>query len=205
VRIIAATHKHLEDMIQSGSFREDLYYRLNVFPIEMPALRDRVEDIPLLINELVARMEKEKRGSLRLNSAAILNLCRHDWPGNVRELANLVERLAIMNPFGVIGVQELPKKFRYVDDHDEDHADVDESDLSSLSSGLVGLDSPALLPANGLDLKDYLGNLERELIQQALDEAGGVVARAAEKLRIRRTTLVEKVRKYGLREEVSEA
>jgi len=205
VRIIAATHKHLEDMIQSGGFREDLYYRLNVFPIEMPALRDRVEDIPLLINELVARMEKEKRGSLRLNSAAIMNLCRHDWPGNVRELANLVERLAIMNPFGVIGVQELPKKFRYVDDHDEDHVDFEQPDLPSLSSGLVGLDSPALLPVNGLDLKDYLGNLERELIQQALDEAGGVVARAAEKLRIRRTTLVEKVRKYGLREEAGEA
>lgn len=119
VRVIAATHKHLEDMIESGDFREDLYYRLNVFPIEMPALRDRVEDIPLLINELISRMEKEKRGSLRMNSAAIMSLCRHDWPGNVRELANLVERLSIMHPYGVIGVQELPKKFRYVDDYDE--------------------------------------------------------------------------------------
>ena len=205
VRIIAATHKHLENMIQSGTFREDLYYRLNVFPIEMPALRERVEDIPLLINELVARMEKEKRGSLRLNSAAILNLCCHDWPGNVRELSNLVERLAIMNSFGVIGVQELPKKFCHVDDHDEDYANLDEPGLPSRASGLVGFDSPALLPENRLDLRDYLGNLERELIQQALDEAGGVVARAAEKLRIRRTTLVEKVRKYGLREEAGEA
>jgi len=102
-------------------------------------------------------------------------------------------------------VQELPKKFRHVDDHDEDHADLDEPGLSSRASGLVGFDAPALLPENGLDLKDYLGNLERELIQQALDEAGGVVARAAEKLRIRRTTLVEKVRKYGLREEAGEA
>ncbi len=100
VRVIAATHKHLEDMIESGDFREDLYYRLNVFPIEMPALRDRVEDIPLLINELISRMEKEKRGSLRMNSAAIMSLCRHDWPGNVRELANLVERLSIMHPSG---------------------------------------------------------------------------------------------------------
>ena len=201
VRIVAATHKNLEDMIESGHFREDLYYRLNVFPIEMPALRERVEDIPLLINELVARMEKQKRGSLRLNSAAIMNLCRHDWPGNVRELANLVERLAIMNPFGVIGVQELPKKFRYVDDYDENRAEVEEVGLSLQVPGLIGLDAPALLPVNGLDLKDYLGNLERNLIQQALDEAGGVVARAAEKLRIRRTTLVEKVRKYGLRDE----
>lgn len=200
VRVIAATHKHLEDMIAAGEFREDLYYRLNVFPIEMPPLRERVEDLPLLINELIARMEKEKRGSIRLNSAAIMSLCRHDWPGNVRELANLVERLAIMHPFGVIGVQELPKKFRYVDDLDENRP-VDDIGMPSGIPGLVGLDSPALLPVNGIDLKDYLGNLEKQLIQQALDESSGVVARAAEKLRIRRTTLVEKVRKYGLRED----
>lgn len=203
VRVIAATHKNLEDMIGAGDFREDLYYRLNVFPIEMPALRDRVEDIPLLINELISRMEKEKRGSLRMNSAAIMSLCRHDWPGNVRELANLVERLAIMHPYGVIGVQELPKKFRYVDDYDENRP-VEDTGMPSGIPGLVGLDAPALLPVNGIDLKDYLSNLEKQLIQQALDEAGGVVARAAEKLRIRRTTLVEKVRKYGLREEESE-
>ncbi|MBS3805099.1 MAG: sigma-54-dependent Fis family transcriptional regulator [Oleiphilaceae bacterium] len=200
VRIIAATHKHLEDMIDAGNFREDLYYRLNVFPIEMPALRERAEDLPLLINELISRMEKEKRGSLRLNSAAIMSLCRHDWPGNVRELANLVERLAIMHPFGVIGVKELPKKFRYVDGLDEDSPDAHD-DAAAGIPGLVGLNTPVLLPVNGIDLKEYLGSLEKQLIQQALDEAGGVVARAAEKLRIRRTTLVEKVRKYGLRDE----
>jgi len=205
VRVIAATHKNLEDMIEAGDFREDLYYRLNVFPIEMPALRERVEDLPLLINELIARMEKEKRGSLRLNSAAIMSLCQHDWPGNVRELANLVERLAIMHPYGVIGVQELPKKFRYVDDYDESPQPEEHVGLPSAATGLVGLDAPALLPVNGLDLKDYLSSLEKQLIQQALDEADGVVARAAEKLCIRRTTLVEKVRKYGLREESEEA
>lgn len=203
VRIIAATHKNLEDMIEGGDFREDLYYRLNVFPIEMPALRERVEDIPLLINELISRMEKEKRGSLRLNSAAIMSLCRHEWPGNVRELANLVERLAIMHPYGVIGVQELPRKFRYVDDFEENPS-LEDSGLPAGVPGLVGLDAPALLPVNGIDLKDYLSSLEKQLIQQALDEADGVVARAAEKLRIRRTTLVEKVRKYGLRDEESE-
>jgi sigma-54 specific flagellar transcriptional regulator A len=200
VRVVAATHKNLEDMILKGDFREDLYYRLNVFPIEIPALRERAEDVPLLINELVARMEKEKRGSLRLNSAAILSLCRHDWPGNVRELANLVERLAIMHPYGVIGVQELPKKFRYVDDYDESPV-LEDDTMPSGVPGLAGLDAPALLPVNGIDLKDYLSGLERQLIQQALDETNGVVARAAEKLRIRRTTLVEKVRKYGLRQE----
>lgn len=198
VRIIAATHKNLEDMIEEGSFREDLYYRLNVFPIEMPALKERVEDIPLLINELISRMETEKRGSIRFNSAAILSLCRHEWPGNVRELANLVERLAIMYPYDVIGVKELPQKYRHVEVEDES---LETSEAGpQIAPGLVGLDSPALLPINGIDLKEYLGNLEKTLIQQALDESSGVVARAAEKLRIRRTTLVEKVRKYGLNE-----
>lgn len=198
VRIIAATHKNLEDMIDSGEFREDLYYRLNVFPIEMPALKDRVEDIPLLMNELISRMETEKRGSIRFNSAAILSLCRHEWPGNIRELANLVERLGIMHPYDVIGVKELPQKYRHVEES-EDLIQADEMSMQN-APGLSSLDSPALLPVNGIDLKDYLSNLERSLIQQALDEASGVVARAAEKLRIRRTTLVEKVRKYGLNE-----
>ena len=205
VRVIAATHKNLEEMIESGDFREDLYYRLNVFPIEMPALRERAEDIPLLINELIARMEKEKRGTLRLNSAAVMSLCRHEWPGNVRELANLVERLAIMHPDGVIGVQELPAKFRYVDDYETSPEPEQEPGLVDNAAGLVGLDAPATLPTDGLNLKDYLATLEKQLIQQALDEADGVVARAAEKLSIRRTTLVEKVRKYGLRQESEEA
>lgn len=200
VRIIAATHKNLELMIEEGTFREDLYYRLNVFPIEMAPLRERVEDIPLLLNELISRMEFEKRGSIRFNSAAIMSLCRHEWPGNVRELANLVERMAIMHPYGVIGVGELPKKFRHVDDEDEQLAVGmrEELDERSTINGLPGISSSALLPVEGLDLKDYLGNLEQGLIQQALDDAGGVVARAAERLRIRRTTLVEKMRKYGM-------
>lgn len=201
VRIIAATHKNLEQMIEAGSFREDLYYRLNVFPIEMAPLRERIEDIPLLMNELISRMEFEKRGSIRFNSAAIMSLCQHDWAGNVRELANLVERMAIMHPYGVIGVGELPKKFRHVDDEDEHMVaslrdDIDER--ATLISGLPGVSSTAMLPPEGLDLKDYLGNLEQGLIQQALDDANGVVARAAERLRIRRTTLVEKMRKYGM-------
>jgi len=197
VRIIAATHKNLETMIEDGSFREDLYYRLNVFPIDMPSLRERVEDLPLLLNELISRLENEKRGSIRFNSAAIMSLCRHDWHGNVRELANLVERLAILHPYGVVGVNELPKKFRHVDDGDESLGLPAVADVTQ-SEGLAGIDSPALLPVNGLDLREYLQDLECSLIQQALDDANGVVARAAEKLNIRRTTLVEKMRKYDL-------
>ena len=201
VRIIAATHKNLESMIEVGAFREDLYYRLNVFPIEMAPLRERVEDIPLLLNELISRMEHEKRGSIRFNSGAIMSMCRHAWPGNVRELANLVERMAIMHPYGVIGVAELPKKFRYVDDEDEQLVDSLRSDMEervAINNNTPDFTVSAMLPPEGLDLKDYLGGLEQGLIQQALDDANGIVARAAERLRIRRTTLVEKMRKYGM-------
>jgi sigma-54 specific flagellar transcriptional regulator A len=195
VRIIAATHRDLEGMISEGRFREDLYYRLNVFPIEMPSLRERVEDIPLLLNELITRMENEKRGSIRFNSAAIMSLCRHEWAGNVRELANLAERMAIIHPYGVVGLQDLPKKFRHIEESDED---MPLPPSSSGSPSFASVDNTALLPVNGIDLKEYLTSLERSLIQQALDDSGGVVARAAEKLQTRRTTLVEKMRKYGM-------
>ncbi|WP_127555181.1 sigma-54 dependent transcriptional regulator [Saccharospirillum alexandrii] len=197
IRVIAATHRNLEQMIEENTFREDLYYRLNVFPIEMPPLRERSEDVPVLLNELIARLENEKRGSIRFNSAAVMSLVRHDWPGNVREMANLVERLAIMHPYGVVGVQELPLKYRHVDDDDESVLPLPalpESESFSISHS----EQAALLPVNGLDLKEYLTELERNLIQQALDDAQGVVARAAEKLHIRRTTLVEKMRKYKI-------
>lgn len=196
VRIIAATHRNLEAMIGKGEFREDLYYRLNVFPIEMPSLKERAEDIPLLINELVSRMESEKRGSIRFNSAAILSLCRHAWPGNVRELANLVERMAIMHPSGVVGVQDLPAKYCHVPV--EEDFPLEEATDTSVGPSVVSLSDRVLLPENGIDLKEYINGLEQSLIQQALDDSGGVVARAAERLAMRRTTLVEKMRKYGM-------
>lgn len=196
VRIIAATHRNLETMIEDGTFREDLYYRLNVFPIEMPPLRERSEDIPLLINELVARLENEKRGTIRFNSAAVLSLCRHPWPGNVRELANLVERMAIMHPFGVVGAQDLPAKYRHVEIKEEEQ--LIEPETAPTEPNFVAEGDVALLPENGIDLKEYISGLELSLIQQALDNSGGVVARAADQLAIRRTTLVEKMKKYGL-------
>ncbi len=200
VRVIAATHRNLEDMISDGSFREDLYYRLNVFPIEMPSLRERAEDIPLLINELIRRVENEKRGSVQFNSAAIMSLTRHDWPGNVRELANLVERLVIMHPYSVVGVQELPPKYRHVEDGDPEEVPVRApAPADMLEANADSTPHPqALLPVNGMDLKQYLTDLEKELIQQALDDCDEVVARAADRLQLRRTTLVEKMRKYGL-------
>lgn len=200
VRIIAATHRNLEQMIEENTFREDLFYRLNVFPIELPSLKERAEDIPLLINELVSRMESEQRGSIRFNSAAIMSLCQHEWSGNVRELANLVERMAIMHPFGVIGVQDLPAKYRHVDIAEEDFvaAANKSGNASGASAGYVSMNDTPLLPEQGIDLREYITNLEMSLIQQALNDCGGVVARAADKLCVRRTTLVEKMRKYDM-------
>jgi len=195
VRIIAATHRNLENMIEAGTFREDLYYRLNVFPIEMPSLNERREDIPVLLNEILARLENDKRGSVRFNSKAIMSLCQHPWSGNVRELANLVERMAIMHPYGVIGVSDLPLKYRHVEDSDE-RLIIEE--VATALPAVVNMNATALLPESGIDLKEYLTGLEQDLIQQALDDSGGVVARAADRLTIRRTTLVEKMRKYGL-------
>lgn len=199
-RIVAATHHNLEERVREGRFNESLFYLLNVCPVDTPPLRERSEDVPLLINELVSRLEGEKRGAIRFNSAAIMSLCRHYWAGNVRELANLVERMAITHPYGVIGVNELPPKYRHTDASDEkpEAGATVEQLITGYQPTMVSMNDRALLPESGIDLKEYLNSLERNLIQQALADNGGVVARAADHLAIRRTTLVEKMRKYGL-------
>ena len=200
VRIIAATHRNLEELISENKFREDLFYRLNVFPIEMPPLRERREDIPLLIEELILRFKNEKRVAVRFTQVALDALSQYAWPGNVRELANLVERLAILHPNGVVDAHDLPSKYT---------ANIKFAAPAPVLGAPLELpahpSSLPRLPRDGLDIKEHLNNLEYVLIKQALDEAGGVVAHAAERLRLRRTTLVEKLRKYGLArtEEVS--
>ncbi|WP_428035660.1 sigma-54 interaction domain-containing protein [Amphritea sp.] len=196
VRIIAATHKNLEQMIIDGSFREDLYYRLNVFPIDMPPLRARIEDIPPLVDEFARRLAKEGFGRIRFHPAAIRSLQQHDWAGNIRELANLVERLAILYPDAVVGVSELPPKFRHI-------AEPEPEIYIGRAGAAPGEHEPATpnlleLPEQGIDLKLHIENIEQALISQALEQTAGVVARAAELLQIRRTTLVEKMRKYGI-------
>ena len=204
VRIIAATHRNLESEISEGRFREDLFYRLNVFPIEMPSLSERTEDIPLLLEELIVRMENNKRGSVRLTPLAVTALQSYDWPGNVRELSNLVERLLIMFPNGVVDAHDLPEKYRHgVDVSGLNSNSSSVNDNPSIQQGVVShIVNPAssqdVLPAEGIDLKAHLLDLESNLIRQALDEANGVVAHAAQRLNMRRTTLVEKMRKYGL-------
>ncbi len=198
VRIIAATHRNLELRIHEGAFREDLFYRLNVFPIEMPALRDRLEDLPLLITEISDELREFGRGDVRFAPETIHALRSYVWPGNVRELANLVERLAVLHPNSTVDVHDLPERYRpksvRLAQQQEEAADLAPNlrlsdELSEFSERL---------PDEGLDLKTHMAEIEQTLIRQALEQAGGVVSQAAQLLRLRRTTLVEKLRKYDL-------
>ena len=195
VRIVAATHRDLESMISNGDFREDLYYRLNVFPIDIPPLRDRVEDLPDLVRDLLARIRHEQDVEFSLAPDVINCLSRYEWPGNIRELANLMERLAILYPGQEVEVGDLPAKFR------NPGAPLLGNTLPAApveSNTTVNGSSAISLPEEGLDLKQYLTDIESRFIYAALDRADGVVAQAAELLHMRRTTLVEKMRKYQI-------
>ncbi|MDH3637350.1 MAG: sigma-54 dependent transcriptional regulator [Gammaproteobacteria bacterium] len=192
VRIVAATHQDLEERIEVGKFREDLYFRLCVFPIHIPPLRDRIEDLPSLIDSLLNRLQHERNRQISLTARAMTALRSYSWPGNVRELANLIERLAIMYPNTQVDAGDLPDKYKAhcLTDLPDDSETVDGSEVLGVS--------PTRLPPQGINLRKYLAEVERELIEQALAETDGVVARAAELLHTRRTTLVEKIRKYKL-------
>ncbi|MDM3871009.1 sigma-54 dependent transcriptional regulator [Porticoccus sp. W117] len=193
VRIVAATHQHLEQLVAEGKFRTDLFYRLNVFPIEIPPLSERPEDVPLLVHEFVARMAAERRGTLKINTCALAALASYDWPGNVRELANVVERLAILHPGRTVKRRDLPEKYRLNEDWVAEQQPEMEQDQA-----WDGPQSAPRLPQEGIDLKNYLGDMEVELINQALEQSDWVVARAAKLLNLQRTTLVEKIRKYDI-------
>jgi len=197
VRIIAATHRDLEAAIAAGSFREDLFYRLNVFPMQIPPLRERLEDLPLLIEHLVARQAHGAARAIRFEPEALRCLAQHSWPGNVRELANLLERLTILFPGALIGIADLPERYRHGAALEGFRlpAPVDPMCLEEPSAEAF---ADGVLPRGGLDLKDHLCAIELGLIRQALEEADGTVAEAARLLRMRRTTLVEKLRKYRL-------
>jgi len=216
VRIIAATHRNLEQAISRAAFREDLYYRLNVFPIEMPALSARIEDLPLLVHDFVESNLAAGRSKVQLSSAALDCLKRHSWPGNVRELGNLIERLSIVSGGRVVKATDLPPRYRpsdWVQAVDDDAAELSHgqgpglkqnpSELTEREALQLLEHEPAenpvtLLPEEGLDLRAHLHSIEEALIRQALERSQGTVAHAARLLNLRRTTLVEKLRKFEL-------
>jgi sigma-54 specific flagellar transcriptional regulator A len=205
VRVVAATHRNLEGHIAEGRFREDLFYRLNVFPIEMPALRERSEDLPDLINAITRQLADSGRGRVTLSNDAIAALRHYAWPGNVRELSNLLERLAVLHPGATVRAGDLPARYRAgIPENEPEPAALVRDEVPPPSpapaTGADPADFAALttLPAEGIDLRGHMANIELELIRAALAQTGGVVAHAAPLLGLRRTTLVEKLRKYGI-------
>jgi sigma-54 specific flagellar transcriptional regulator A len=268
VRIIAATHRNLEEAIARGGFRSDLFYRLNVFPIEMPSLRDRAEDLEILVEEFAQANVRAGRPMLEVSAVAMRALRGYHWPGNVRELGNLIERLSILNGEKTVELCDLPERYRehlggnvledasivqgrfdavpgviceriaiqeslvdcmaesaapgratersayVVGFADRCMASVEEAvqpmpDVeipirsgSAAGGAREGWDAPAVaaLPAEGVDLRAHLFAIEHRLISEALERSGGTVAHAARLLNLRRTTLVEKLRKLGMAE-----
>jgi len=200
VRVIAATHRDLEDRIANGEFREDLFYRLNVFPIEMPALRERSEDLGDLVAAITRQLAEAGRGQVTLASDAIAALRHYAWPGNVRELSNLLERLAVLHPGGSVRALDLPARYRAAAaaaGEAFDPAPAPEAAAAPVTDP-AQLSATTTLPPQGIDLRGHMAGIELELLRAALEQSNGVVAHAAPLLGLRRTTLVEKLRKYGI-------
>lgn len=178
VRIVAATHADLQKMVKEGTFREDLFYRLNVVTIHLPALRDRPEDVPLLVKHFLEKFGHESRGteSAVVSQEAMRRLMAHTWPGNVRQLENAMERaVAMLAGRTSIEVADLPP------------------DLQIASAATT----PSLdLPEEGLDLAMLVAKIERDLIERALARTGNNKGAAARLLSLKRTTLVEKLKRF---------
>ncbi len=181
VRIIAATHRDLEEEVQKGSFREDLFYRLFVIPIQLPPLRERLSDIPLLIEHFLNKLNAEKDTEVDgIADDAMQALIHHNWPGNVRELANLMERLVVLTGEGRIEMDDLPSK---------------------IQPGAYIPGEKQLLPeltSEGLSLSTAVSEFEKNLIYQSLEQTDWVKNKAAKLLQVKRTTLVEKIKRYEL-------
>lgn len=184
VRIITATHRDLEKSVSDGNFREDLFYRLNVIPVRLPALKERREDIPLLISYFLSRfVSADGRNAIKFNDQVLEILMSYEWPGNVRELENLIERLVILKGGGTIEVEDLPPKVLALTNHK-----------------LIQFEEVVSLPDEGLNLKGFLNQVEESLIKQALERTSGNKNQASKLLQMNRTTLIEKMKKRNLSE-----
>lgn len=183
VRIIAATNQDLAQRIAAQQFREDLYYRLNVFPINVPALRDRSDDIPALVDHILLSLSHQIP-VCNFSTVALQKLINYSWPGNIRELINMLERICIMYPGQEVSSHQLPEDFN-------------QSRHSLLTMDEVVMVKPNLT-TDSFDLKLHLETIEINLINEALQKSQGVVATAAKILGIRRTTLIEKMKKYHI-------
>jgi transcriptional regulator with PAS, ATPase and Fis domain len=180
VRIIAATHRDLEEEVQKGNFREDLFYRLYVIPIKLPALKERLSDIPLLVEYFLDKLNREKRAKVSgVEKDALDLLVHYAWPGNVRELSNLIERLVVLKAEGMVQLSDLPNK-------------INKNKIKSPSI------QPTNVTLDGICLNTAVSEFEKNLIYQSLEKTNWVKNKAAKLLHVKRTTLVEKIKRYDL-------
>lgn len=224
VRVISATHRDLDKYIDRGDFREDLFYRLNVIPIILPALRERSEDIPELIQHYLKK-HVDSGGKMPIFDSSLIDaLHDYDWPGNIRELVNLVHRLSCFFPNQKVSLAQIPANLLPSDiarfGATSTHGFVDGGPVQNeldLSLYVPEADNPVedaimraqgfspepvsvsdSFPEDGVHLKDHLAEIERNLIIKALEESSGNVSQSARLLNLQRTTLIEKINKYKL-------
>jgi DNA-binding NtrC family response regulator len=198
VRIIAATHKDLREEARRGNFRADLFYRLNVLTITIPPLRERVDDLPLLVKHFLQRQSRVMGHTLTIDPDAMAAVRTYNWPGNIRELENTLERVTYLMPHSTITVENLPFELR----QSSKHIEVVNLAPSKHSSPVELPGQTSLALTNGADkfaaLKEQSGQAEAQAILQALQASNGQLTRAASVLGISRTTLWRKMAKYGL-------
>ncbi len=182
VRISAATNQELETAIAEKRFREDLFYRLNVIPVEVPPLRERREDIPMLVRHFIERANKDREQRVTgISEAAVARLVECRWPGNVRDLENLIERLVVLRGSGEVGLEDLPEPYAH--------------------PGAAPAAAAPRVPASGIAFNEVVDRFESDLILQALEQTQWNKNRAAQLLGLNRTTLIEKIKKKGLESE----
>jgi sigma-54 specific flagellar transcriptional regulator A len=228
VRVVAATHKNIEALIQQGKFREDLYYRLNVMPLDIARLSERKGDIPALVSHFAKEHCDSNGQAIRLNQFSMQLFNNYSWPGNVRELSNLMARYSALFPGSEVDLRRIPASLipmgirSELDDgssqalqamSQESHAELAMAELVDIDTNgdeesndpedevkrVISLAQGGEdFPDQGVKLKQHLLNIEKTIIQQALDKANGNVSQAARLLSLQRTTLIEKINKYGL-------
>ncbi|MEN6463654.1 MAG: sigma-54 dependent transcriptional regulator [Syntrophaceae bacterium] len=180
VRIIAATNQDLEKAVEEKRFREDLFYRINVIPIYIPALRKRKSDIPILANFFLTKFNKSKKKNIRKIVPEVMDsFIKYSWPGNVRELENLIEMLVVMKEEGDIEISDLPEK-------------ILRREMKDIMTGRIDI------PEEGLDFKELITSFETDLLTRALEKTGGAKKSAAKLLKLNRTTLVEKLKRLKI-------
>jgi DNA-binding NtrC family response regulator len=206
VRILAAANKDLDLATKEGKFREDLFYRLNVIPLHLPPLRERVEDIELLLVHFTQEFSRKRKGEpFTFSPEALDCMLKYRWPGNVRELENLIERLSILVSGKIVNVLDLPEKFSHMTLAEMEHraasAHAIPHTVLASASPMARLGGDIEFGDSGINLNEIVSTMERSLILKALERTGGVRSKAAQILGLNRTTLLEKLKKMGIEQQ----